>query len=86
MFLGVPVFAVIYMLLKDYIERRLKKRNLPLKTESYSKDVSFITPEYVCGENDEEPEDEEIHKRPIKEIISSKVKEYSAKIKINRKE
>ncbi len=80
MFLGVPVFAVIYMLLKDYIERRLKKRNLPRKTESYSGDVSYIKEGYVCEEEDEE-EDEEIHKQPIKEIIGAKLKEYKSKIR-----
>ncbi|MGN1423160.1 MAG: AI-2E family transporter [Oscillospiraceae bacterium] len=46
MFLGVPVCAVIYMLVKDYIEGRLKKRALPPSTNSYVGSVDYITPDY----------------------------------------
>lgn len=46
MFLGVPVCAVIYMLVKDYIEGRLKKRSLPPSTNSYVGSVDYITPDY----------------------------------------
>lgn len=60
MFLGVPVCAVVYMLFKDFIENRLKKRNLPRNTSEYAKDVGYITPDYVCNDPDpvfvEEPE------------------------------
>ena len=37
MVLGVPVFAVLYMLLSDYVTRRLKEKDRPLSTEVYSK-------------------------------------------------
>ncbi|MBR3936215.1 MAG: AI-2E family transporter, partial [Oscillospiraceae bacterium] len=35
MFVGVPAFAVIYQFTKEYLENRLKKKNLPEQTESY---------------------------------------------------
>lgn len=47
MFLGVPVCAVIYMLIKDAIENRLKKRNLPHHTSQYVGNVDYITSDYV---------------------------------------
>lgn len=36
MLLGVPAFAVIYALFKEYMENRLKKKNLPTHTEFYT--------------------------------------------------
>lgn len=36
MFLGVPVFAVIYALFRENVEARLKKRQLPIRTQDYS--------------------------------------------------
>ena len=56
MLLGVPVFAVIYMLVKDYVENRLKKRKLPCSTEKYVGNVEYITKDYVF--EGEEPEEE----------------------------
>jgi len=35
MFVGVPFFAVIYALVKEYIEKRLRKKNLADSTSSY---------------------------------------------------
>lgn len=35
MIVGVPVFAVLYMLVKEKAEARLKKKNLPVSTDSY---------------------------------------------------
>ncbi len=37
MVLGVPVFAVLYMLLSDYVTRRLKEKGRPLSTEVYGR-------------------------------------------------
>lgn len=54
MFLGVPVCAVVYMLFKDFIENRLRKRQLPQKTSEYAGDVGYITPDYVCTDIPEE--------------------------------
>lgn len=55
MVLAVPVFAVIYMLIKDFVESRLKKRKLPCSTEKYVGNVDYITSDYVFEE--EEPEE-----------------------------
>lgn len=35
MFIGVPIFATIYMVTKNVVEARLKKKNLPVETDSY---------------------------------------------------
>ncbi len=35
MLLGVPVFAVIYMLVNDYVVARLKQKNMPVETAEY---------------------------------------------------
>ena len=35
MFIGVPAFAVIYMFTKEYLEKKLSKKQLPGETESY---------------------------------------------------
>ena len=35
MIIGVPVFAVLYMLLSDFVQRRLEKKGRPLNTEVY---------------------------------------------------
>lgn len=35
MFVGVPAFAVIYKFTKEYLENKLRKKNLPEETENY---------------------------------------------------
>ncbi|MDE7361297.1 MAG: AI-2E family transporter [Oscillospiraceae bacterium] len=81
MFLGVPVCAVIYMLVKDFVENRLRRRRLPSGTESYIGDVDYITPDYVydeppaAPEPDEKPEDHV----PFREVIRRKRVELSKK-------
>lgn len=35
MFFGVPIFAVIYILFKEFVENRLKRKNLPHETAEY---------------------------------------------------
>ena len=37
MILGVPIFAVLYMLFSDLVKHRLEKKGRPLQTEIYSK-------------------------------------------------
>ena len=85
MFLGVPVCAVVYMLFKDFIENRLKKRQLPTKTAQYASDVSYITPEYVCDEPDEpeSPQPEQTHR--FKDVLESRGKIIKAKLHIKDK-
>lgn len=81
MLLGVPVCAVVYMLIKEFIENRLKKRKLPKQTSSYVGNVDYITPDYVCDESDDyvvekEPADETVQKKRLRD----KVKELHEKI------
>ena len=85
MFLGVPVCAVVYMLFKDFIENRLKKRNLPKKTAEYAGDVSYITPEFSYTEPEEpvEPQPEPSHS--FKEVLAARGKEIKTKLKIKDK-
>lgn len=80
MFLGVPVCAVVYMLFKDFIENRLKKRQLPRSTAEYAKDVSYITPEYTCDEPElpEEPKPEKKH--GFTDVIKQRTEECREKI------
>lgn len=39
MIIGVPLFAVIYSVIKDIIEARLKEKGLPIATEEYNKNL-----------------------------------------------
>lgn len=85
MFLGVPVCAVVYMLFKDFIENRLKKRRLPRRTSEYAQDVSYITPEYVCDEPDIPPQAEPEKKHSFTDIIKQRGEEYKKKFHIKSK-
>ena len=82
MLLGVPVCAVIYMLFKEFVEGRLRKRKLPLKTGDYVGDVGYITPDYECEETVADQSvasvvTPEIHKPTFKEVLVGKKTEYS---------
>ena len=35
MFIGVPIFATIYMIIKNTVEARLRRKNLPISTQKY---------------------------------------------------
>lgn len=85
MFLGVPVCAVVYMLFKDFIENRLKKRQLPKKTSEYAGDVSYITPEYVCDEPDQPEETPVETSHSFVEIVTARGKEIKQKLHIKDK-
>ncbi len=80
MLLGVPVFAVLYMLVKDFIEDRLRKRKLPQKTAEYAKDVSYITPDYVCEEPDVPPEPAPEQKHGFTDVIRARVEDCKKRL------
>ena len=46
MLLGVPVFAVIYLLFAEFVSGKLKKKNMPEKTTEYSGDTSLFLDGY----------------------------------------
>lgn len=75
MLLAVPVFAVIYMLIKDFVESRLRKRKLPCNTEKYVGNVDYITSDYVF--DGEEPNEEPKKKRSILNIKLGKNRDKS---------
>lgn len=55
MLLGVPVFAVIYLLFAEFVTNKLKKKKMPEKTGAYSGDTSLFLDGY---EEDDYPEEE----------------------------
>lgn len=60
MVLGVPAFAVIYTLTKQFCDSRLKKKATPDKTEFYYSDpprINFKEDKIILGRNDEIPEE-----------------------------
>ena len=85
MFLGVPVCAVVYMLFKDFIEGRLRKRQLPQKTSDYARDVGYITPDYVCDEPEEVPAPEPENKHSFKDVVTNRVQLCKEKLHIKDK-
>lgn len=85
MFLGVPVCAVVYMLFKDFIEHRLRKRRLPQHTSEYAGDVGFITPDYICDEEEKPSEPEPENKHSFKDVITARAQECKEKFHIKAK-
>lgn len=84
MFLGVPVCAVIYMLIKDFIEGRLKKRSLPQDTTKYIGKVDYITPDYVYEEppiSEQPPKPEPVPKRSVSQMFKDLHAKMSSKKK-----
>lgn len=81
MLLGVPVCAVIYMLFKDFVESKLRKRKLPQHTDQYVGSVDYITVDYVYDESETEPSPEPVitAKLPFREMVRRKRVEISKK-------
>ena len=55
MLLGVPVFAVIYLLFAEFVSSRLKKKKMPEETKEYAGDTSLFLDGYEDGSVSEEP-------------------------------
>lgn len=47
MLLGAPVFAVFYMMFAEFVANRLKKKNLPEKTDAYEVDSDVLAEEFL---------------------------------------
>lgn len=75
MLLSVPICAVLYMLFKDFVENKLRKRNLPRNTAQYIGNVDYITADYVYSEP-ELPD--------IPEIAEEKPKRFNLRDKIRK--
>ena len=63
MIAGVPVFAVIYYLVKTWMEYSLRKKKLPTETEEYEK-LDYIEPErhMLIYQREEQKEKRQLHK------------------------
>lgn len=58
MLLGVPVFAVLYLLFAEFVSSKLKKKNMPEKTSEYSGDTSLFIDEYDIEQDPTESTEE----------------------------
>ena len=58
MLLGVPVFAVLYLLFAEFVSSKLKKKNMPEKTSEYSGDTSLFLDGYDIEQDTAENTDE----------------------------
>lgn len=62
MLLSVPVFAVIYMLMSEWVSARLRKKNLPSDTLLYEENVGRFTNDYVYTDEDRQKDGELLEK------------------------
>lgn len=58
MLLAVPVFAVIYMLSKDYINARLKRKSLPTSTILYRRNIEAMDDDFVYTDEMKQKDEE----------------------------
>ena len=73
MFIGVPLFSVLYTLVKEQVEMRLAKKSLPLETVNYMNKLGRA----YC----EKPEKE---KKPLKEKLRAFLKKMPLKKQTNK--
>ena len=53
MVIGVPLFAIIYMMIKDFINDKLEKKGKSTNTEDYMGDLSNIIKDDKSNEDTE---------------------------------
>ena len=72
MLLGVPVFVVIYTIINNSVDRKLRRRDLPHETEAY-RDLDYIDPVTLKPVQHEKEikEIKEINKKPKEEPRSN---------------
>ncbi|MDE7398856.1 MAG: AI-2E family transporter [Oscillospiraceae bacterium] len=85
MLLGVPVCAVIYMLIKDIVENKLKRRHLPPDTSQYVGNVDYITSDYVYEASPEAPLESPKESEPPKKSAFSFIKKQKSENKNEKK-
>ena len=86
MLLAVPVFAILYMLFKEFIENKLRRKSLPEDTLIYERrNTDKYTPDYVYTDTERKADDELLDSlRPKKKHLSDvvhKVAEIKEEIK-----
>lgn len=82
MILGVPVFAVIYYLLKRFFEYKLRKKNMPTETEAYvravkldSKTMTLKYPEDLSEEEVRTEKKQSLRKSALTKLFRKKKEE-----------
>ena len=65
MILSVPTFAVIYSLSRDSVEKKLKRKKLPVSTNYYKSDIEHL---YKTKHNKKPLTIEELYKLDIPSI------------------
>lgn len=81
MILGVPLFAVIYYLLKRLFENKLRKKELPTETETYVRAVQVDTEtNQLRYPEDMKPEEKEGHnEKPVRVSLRDRFKNWRKK-------
>ena len=76
MLLAVPVFAIIYMLFKEFLEGRLRKKSLPEESAIYQRDdTSKYTLDYIYTEEERRADEDWLEslkpqkKKPISDAV-----------------
>ena len=79
MLLAVPVFAIIYMLFKEFLENKLEKKSLPADSTVYQRDdTEKYTVDYVYTEEERKADEEWLESlRPKKKHLSDMVHKVS---------
>lgn len=85
MLLSVPVCAVLYMLFKDFVENKLRKRNLPPGTGDYVGNVDHITGDYVYVEPEKPAPAAEPIEAEEKKTLMFKLREKIRKMSVEHR-
>lgn len=77
--IGVPAFAVIYTWIKNWVTRRLKKKNMPTATVAYSMEGCFrpmTEEEKIAVDKMESERAEEAFRKATKQTLPQKIKKW----------
>lgn len=72
MLLAVPIFAIIYMLVKTFLETKLKNKSMPENSLIYEQDTDKYTNEYIYTD-----EEKQADKKYIESLTTEKPKKTS---------
>ncbi len=87
MLLGVPIFAVIKTLVSEFIDKKLKKKNMPVTTCAYFTGgyveplaVEAIVDASTFDDNDEEDDDDDYDEPENSSSFMKNIKEIANKV------
>ena len=83
MLLAVPVFAIIYMLFKEFLEDKLHKKSLPVQSAVYQRnDTDKYTVDYVYTEEEQKADEEYLDSlKPKKKHLTDVVHKVAEDVK-----